>query len=1147
MHPLRCYATKAGREHYASSSVKIYRKLQPSTIKPKPKPKHVPQPASNEYAENLVKVQMISQNLHGQLFPQAHRKYTESERATAKLYNAELLRHGIDVKSTTAVPDVQLKLPPLRGTNIEEHFHAIAKEQVAPYEALLHPLVKCSKLPAKPKRWAFYAGWTAYDPEDGTATPVAHPLEQGIIFDVEVCVREGSTPVLATAVSTERWYCWVSPKLTKHRLSVPHVEPIDVAQSDRPHYMLDELIPLGSGAPGLVVGHNVSYDRARLLEQYLLEDTGTRFVDTMSLHMCVSGVTSYQRAMLKSKKEPAAEDLDWLEQSSLNSLVDVHRLYCGGEPLSKEPRNIFVEGTLEQVRQQFQSLVNYCAGDVEATHRILTVLYPLYAERFPHPVTLAGMLEMGSAYLPVNSNWERYIRDAQLAYEDLNIEAKYHLGRRAEEACALLHDEQYRQHLWLWDEDWSVQQLKLKQLPKRKQLPTVPLQDERQLNAEQRRLLQKFQHLYDQRALLPARRPLLPGYPQWYRKLCQKPPPDYSEEELQQQDEPWTPGASGISTGMQIAPKLLSLCWEGYPLHYQKGHGWGFLVPFRSGDNSRQTDLPIEQLLERCAIPEFARLYAAAENGDMAMDMLPGQVEEQLAKRQFFKKISQRQQRLEEKYKGSGVWCNQVLEDCCFFLKLPHKNGPSFRVGNPLSKDFLNKFSENALSSGDPTCQAASRVIEIARMMSYWRNNRDRILSQMVIWLPAQQLPADLRSHAERTAYGAICPQVVVAGTLTRRAMESTWMTASNSRANRIGSELRAMVQAPPGYKLVGADVDSQELWIASVLGDAYAHGEHGATPLGWMTLSGSKSNGSDMHSITAKVVGISRDHAKVLNYARIYGAGQQFAETLLQQFNPSLSATEAKAKAMKMFGATKGKRIYRLREEFHDELEDRTYSGYEAKRLALQRNRSIGEVFHRPSWQGGTESAMFNRLEEIATREQPETPFLGCRLSRALETRGDADQEQRFLPTRVNWVVQSGAVDFLHLMLVSMRWLLGPHARFCLSFHDELRYLVKDELAYKAALAMHVTNLLTRSFCASKIGLTDLPMSVAFFSSVEVDTVLRKECTMDCQTPSNPHGLQIGYGIAPGQSLSIEQSIQKAEGHDLNQWPWLKRHEQLS
>lgn len=45
---------------------------------------------------------------------------------------------------------------------------------------------------------------------------------------------------------------------------------------------------------------------------------------------------------------------------------------------------------------------------------------------------------------------------------------------------------------------------------------------------------------------------------------------------------------------------------------------------------------------------------------------------------------------------------------------------------------------------------------------------------------------------------------------------------------DRVGSELKAMVQAPPGYTLVGADVDSQELWIAAVLGDAHFAGMHG-------------------------------------------------------------------------------------------------------------------------------------------------------------------------------------------------------------------------------------------------------------------------------------------------------------------------------
>lgn len=72
-------------------------------------------------------------------------------------------------------------------------------------------------------------------------------------------------------------------------------------------------------------------------------------------------------------------------------------------------------------------------------------------------------------------------------------------------------------------------------------------------------------------------------------------------------------------------------------------------------------------------------------------------------------------------------------------------------------------------------------------------------------------------------------------------------------------------------------------------------------------------------------------------------------------------------------------------------------------------------------------------------------------------------------------------------------------------------------------------------------IGLDDLPQSVAFFTSVEVDKALRKEATMDCTTPSNPHGLSVGYGIPLGESLDIQQAIEKANGSDLNQWPWHK------
>lgn len=221
------------------------------------------------------------------------------------------------------------------------------------------------------------------------------------------------------------------------------------------------------------------------------------------------------------------------------------------------------------------------------------------------------------------------------------------------------------------------------------------------------------------------------------------------------------------------------------------------------------------------------------------------------------------------------------------------------------------------------------------------------------------------------------------------------------------------------------------------------------------------------MHSVTAKSVNMSRDHAKVLNYARIYGAGQMFATRLLKQFNPTISDGEAKSKAIRMFQLTKGKKLYFLNsDEYSDELESKGYSQYEAKLIALKFGKRFDEMFT-SKWIGGTESAMFNRLEEIAGSDEPVTPFLHSRLSRALEPQPGS--EDRFLPTRINWVVQSGAVDFLHLMLVCMRWLMNDKIRFCLSFHDEVRYIVKEEHAYQAALAMHLTNLLVRSFCVSR------------------------------------------------------------------------------
>ncbi|XP_037027495.1 DNA polymerase subunit gamma-1, mitochondrial [Bradysia coprophila] len=1085
---------------------------------------------SSEYRENEIKIQMLSKSLYQQIFKNSPLRKSADDNLIES-YTKDLLKHGIKAGESPKIPDIQLKLPPFEGKDIEEHFLKIATDQSGCYLKLINSLCDMEDVPEMPSEWSMSTGWTFYHKNGPRSVP--YPNETAMVFDIEVCMKAGSAPTLACALGTNGWYSWVSPHLFDDTTST---------MEDRKYYQND-LIPMESTSiqsgnslndhmktPKIIVGHNVSFDRARIKEQYWLNNTGTRFLDTMSLHVCVSGVTSYQRAMLKANKEMEDDDLAWSSVSSLNSLLEVYKLYCNGATLDKEQRNLFFEGELSDIRENFQSLVKYCATDVLATHSVLKNLFPLYKERFPHPATLAGMLEIGMAYLPVNSNWHRYINEANLTFEDLNIEAKYLLERRANEACRLMHNQSFKNDLWMWDQDWSTQKLKFnkgKPTKKTKQVDATeinespalpPKTEEEEMDEDFLKLCSKFSHLIEKVKQLPVKRPLLPGYPAWYRKLCEK-----------STEKDWVPGPCNIGTGMQVAPKLLSLCWEGYPLHYIRGHGWGFLVPFKSSSEEDEVDsqIPLKKLIAKCPVVDTNTTASSAES-DEAFWTLSKDVEVSLSKKDYYRK--KKVDHTQGLYTGTGIWCDVELDGCCWFLKLPHKNGDAYKVGNPLARDFLNKFSENVLSGDGVT---AEEVIKIARMLSYWRNNRDRIVAQMVVW---SQRDRRLKNRME---FGAIIPQVVVCGTLTRRAMEPTWMTASNAQKERIGSELRGMVQAPPGYKFVGADVDSQELWIASVLGDADATGIHGATPLGWMTLSGSKSDGTDMHSVTAKAIGISRDHAKVINYARIYGAGQMFAERLLKQFNPTISDGEAKSKAFKMFAMTKGKKVFHLKEEFREDFIHKAYSKYDAQKVAAANKKTVKEMFEEGQWIGGSESAMFNRLEHISEMMQPVTPFLQCRLSRALEPQPDS--EDRFLPTRVNWVVQSGAVDFLHLMLVCMRWLMGPNVRFCLSFHDEIRYLVRDEYAYNAALAMHITNLLTRSFCSKRIGLCDLPQSIAFFTSVEVDTVLRKESHLDCVTPSNVHGLSGGYGIPSGESLNVSQAIEKAGGMDLTQWDWHK------
>ncbi len=115
----------------------------------------------------------------------------------------------------------------------------------------------------------------------------------------------------------------------------------------------------------------------------------------------------------------------------------------------------------------------------------------------------------------------------------------------------------------------------------------------------------------------------------------------------------------------------------------------------------------------------------------------------------------------------------------------------------------------------------------------------------------------------------------------------------------------------------------------------------------------------------------------------------------------------------------------------------------------------------------------------------KPQTPALGCGVTYALSKEYLPEGfGANYMTSRINWVVQSSGVDYLHLLIVSMNHLIRKYdinARYLISVHDELRYLVTDEDKYRAALALQIANLWTRSLFAFKLGMDDLPPGCCF------------------------------------------------------------------
>ena len=1004
--------------------------------------------SSRDVRVNQVNIQLLPQYIRDHIFGVQHGNPEDIHSDLVERAKEHLVSHGIDFSKGSILRDVpKPPLVELRGGNIRDHFDSIAYSMLEPYLTIFDRLCNC-RIPEPPAKWAFTPGWVRYGIEG--ACEVAYPEENALVLDVETCMAVGPDPVLATAVSPTCWYSWVSPRLVRKQYTEWNKQDLI---RDRTH-----LIPIRADADTsphrIIVGHNVSFDRSRLREEYNLAESNTYFVDTMALHMCVNGVTTTQRGRwLRAEGEDREELPGWMSSSSPGALHNLYQLYLGRR-LDKSQRDMFTSGTLEEIGDNFQSGISYCAKDSIATLEVFQCLLPLFKQSCPSPVTILGMMQMGNAYMPTSSkDWLKFVASCDEYHRNTVEDTSLKLRGLADTACSLSQDNLYLLDPWMSSLDWNVLETKNKTNKVVK----------------------------------------------WYRK------------ELGVKSEQ-------ISPQKRIVPLLLRLVWEENPLHFVEHLGWGYVVPASAEDtacgiyslwidylNKYTEFLQAEGLQSHTLLQDVRQLLIQLNNANVScterfnvVEKITSLKEENLTIKtaQILSKMLQYS--YETKFgKSFGRVTLPGFEIPFDFYRIPHKDGENFNCGKPLGKEYEFAMRENIMKSR--VAKSGAEILTAEKLISFWRSNHQRIKSQMIV------------NVSEEGSQAVILPNLCVAGTVTRRAVQSTWLTASNAEGDRVGSELKSLITAPPGYVLVGADVDAQELWIASLLSDSHFARIHGCTGIGWMTLQGDKSSGTDLHSRTANSLGITRNQAKVLNYARIYSSGLALTVQLLSKFLPNSSLEEVTSKAKEIYAQTKGVRVP---VGSNDDM-------YLYRRTGQKESHSPLE------WSGGTESYLFNKLEEIANRREPRTPALNCRISSALLP---DNVSSSYYTSRLNWVVQSSGVDYLHLLLVSMKWIMesyGISGRYCLSIHDDIRFLVREEDAERAVLALQLSNLYTRCLFSYMTSIPDLPLSVAFFSAVEIDKVLRKDPTDECITPSNPDGLYKGRGIQKGKSFDI-QSILK-------------------
>ena len=232
-------------------------------------------------------------------------------------------------------------------------------------------------------------------------------------------------------------------------------------------------------------------------------------------------------------------------------------------------------------------------------------------------------------------------------------------------------------------------------------------------------------------------------------------------------------------------------------------------------------------------------------------------------------------------------------------------------------------------------------------------------------------------------------------------------------------------MQVESPWTFVSSDYDGQESVVASIFADCQ-YRMAGSTQFGHSVLAGSKEDGTDMHSVTASTIGISRTIAKNCNYGMLYGSGAKTLAATIRKGNKSILLADAMSMGKKLIASKKGK-----------------------KASAMS-----------PNLVGGSDSFAYNEMSRIANTPIPLNPLSGTRMSTSFRPEVVG---RDFFTMRNNWVIQSTGSAMLHAFLTAMEHLTrryGVQARFCMSVHDSVLFMCLEEDADLVSALYQVAHL---------------------------------------------------------------------------------------